>query len=239
MITTINLGYGNEVIPEFKTRTAVYTKAVVKKIEPDGIRISHEFGFAKVKFDELTPEQRDQFRLTEENRDKYIRMQHELLIEKTKAEQEASRIKNQQKSEPSKKEDSKSKGPRYITPDQIKIHWYNKMPTLRKLDRDYYPAMKAKEIFLKEIRAGHHDLAAKKAAAEYNKNEALKFNDINRANLFENEIVRIVRQEEEIQRQKDEAEARFQQLRLQKEVSEIHSKLEELETQILTMPIRF
>lgn len=231
-MSSINLTYANETIVEFKTRTAVYTNAVVKKIEPDGIRIYHESGFAKVKFDDLTPEQRTEFGLTEEKRDEYIKMQHELVLAKAKANNEKLQNLKQDTSKSKQQNNLNTATPRYVTSDQIKIYWYNKIPTPRTLDRNYHTIMKARKAFVEQIRAGNHDLAAEKSAAEYNKKEALKFDDTDRAKLFESEIARITQQEAEIQRQRDEQAAKLRQMQLQDEVSRLRSEIQSSNAQI-------
>ena len=80
------------------------------------------------------------------------------------------------------------------------------------MSRDYHSAVRARAAFVEEIRAGKHDLAAEKTAANYNKSEALKVSDMERANLFEQEIARITQQEIEIERER-KADQRASSLR--------------------------
>jgi hypothetical protein len=97
--------HGRDVIPEFKTRINSYNNVVVKKIEPDGLRISHETGFAKVNFDDLTNEQRNYYGLTKEKRDEYVRMKYELMIAQTNANQKKSDSKQSNNLNLERKED--------------------------------------------------------------------------------------------------------------------------------------
>ena len=100
------------------------------------------------------------------------------------------------------------------------------------MDRNYHTIMKARKAFVEQIRAGNHDLAAEKSAAEYNKKEALKFDDTDRAKLFESEIARITQQEAEIQRQRDEQAAKLRQMQLQDEVSRLRSEIQSSNAQM-------
>ena len=131
---------------------------------------------------------------------------------------------------------SPSKGPvqkaapaRYVTSQQIKVYWYNQLPVPSTMDRDYHPAMKARAAFVAEIRAGEHDLAAEKTAAQYNKQEALRVGDMERAKMCEVEIARITQQEMEIARQQQQqqraAETMIQMNRLDARLREISSNL--------------
>ncbi len=203
---TLNLLSGefvlrDQVIPEFRTAKQVYIKVVVKAIEPDGIRISHESGFAKVGFDDLAHEQRVTYGLTAEKRDEYIQRQRkEARVAAATAEQSS----RQNLASSLSKENL---SPRYITSQQIKVYWYNQLPMPRTMDRNFHSARKERAQFVADIRRGLYDLTAEKTTATYNKQEALAFKDLDRAKLCEIELASIVQQEAELQRAEDAQKA--------------------------------
>jgi len=214
-----------DTIPVFRTAKQAYKNVIIKTVEPDGIRILHESGITKVAFGDLTPEQRVTYGLTEEKRIEYARRQEAVrLAAKTSTVQI-----NPTKSE---KTIIEAASPRYVTSQEIKIYWFRKLPVPGLMESGYHKAIKAREAFVEEIRAGEHDLAADKTAASYNKEVALRAGDLKRANLCEDEIARITQQENEIYQQKMEkkrlAETRMQMLRLDSRLSEINNNLSQL-----------
>jgi len=204
---TAAIACGSETIPEFKTEKRTYTNVVIKAVEPDGLRISHDSGYSKVPFNDLTPEQRATYGLTEAKLAEYVQQQNAARIAANA---------NVVPQAPPKRPAVKAETPRYVTPYQIKIYWYNKLPVPRTLDRDYGAAMAARTAFVAEIRAGLHDLTAEKTASAYNKQEALRFGDMERAKLCEVEIARISQQEAEA--------AKLQQQRLQQQQQQLQSE---------------
>ncbi len=62
--------YEDEVIPEFFS----YKSVRIRKVEPDGLRIIHEFGAAKIPIENLTEEQRVTYGLTVEGAAQYRRL---------------------------------------------------------------------------------------------------------------------------------------------------------------------
>lgn len=62
----------------------------------------------------------------------------------------------------------KPASPPYCTPQEFKVFWYNQMPVPRTMDRDFHSLTKARQLFVLQVKAGQYDLAASKAAAEYN-----------------------------------------------------------------------
>jgi hypothetical protein len=192
------LAGGTEIIPEFKTTKRVYTNVTIKSVEPDGIRIAHEFGAAKIEFKDLSPDQRQKFGLSEEKLNEYLKNQQSLRA----AQRAATPTPARSPTRPTPTEEP----PVYITPQQVKIYWLSQIPTPSTMDREYYSAKKARETYIIEVRAGKHDLAAEKVAASFNKNEAVRVRDFDRANLCETEIARISDQQLKIEQQRLENE---------------------------------
>jgi hypothetical protein len=211
------------VIPEFNE----YQNVTVRSIDPDGIRIIHESGTAKIPLERLTPAQREAFGLSAESAAEHRRN----LAARAAAEQARQKQATQQTSQTAKPT-TKQQNPRYVTSDQIKIYWYKKLPTPRTMDRDYSPAKKAKEAFVAKIRAGFYDLAAEKAAAQYNKEEALSFGDHQRAELCESELARIAQQEAEQQRREDAENARIQSEFMSAQMSRLQFELNRLNSDL-------
>lgn len=213
---------GGEVIPLFKTQNRTYENVVVKAVEPDGIRIAHDSGAAKVNFNDLTPEQREAYGLTQEKRDEFIQAQNA-----------AARIAPlPAKPRPAAKMEANEQAPRYVTAYQIKTYWYKKLPTPRSMDPDFHAAKKAREEFVADVRAGKYDLSADKTAVEYNKQEALRFGDNERASLCENELSRIAQQEAEIQRQEDAARALAEARRVRIQAQEMSFQMSQLQSDL-------
>jgi hypothetical protein len=117
-------------------------------------------------------------------------------------------------SEPPLPPSANGKAPKYVTPQQIKVYWYNQLPTPSTMDRDFYRAKEARESFVAAVKAGKYDLAAEKAAAQFNKQEALKFGDNERATLCEAELSRIAQQQTKsaLERKQQAIERKQQQL---------------------------
>jgi hypothetical protein len=59
--------FENELLPEFLS----YKSVKVTKVEPDGLRIIHEYGAIKIQFEELSAEQRTKYGMTAEGADQY------------------------------------------------------------------------------------------------------------------------------------------------------------------------
>ena len=218
---------GNEVIPEFKTAKRVYVGVTVTVIEPDGIRISHESGFAKIGFDDLTSEQRITYGLTAEKRGEYAQNLNKARI--ATAEERAQRLSS------ARIAPVKTESPRYITSQQIKVYWYSQLPTPRTMDRDFHSATKARARFVADIREGFYNLSADKTAAEYNKQEALAFKDLARAKLCEEELSRIAQQEAEIQRAEDARKARLATQQLTDETARLRMATEQRNSEMSSL----
>jgi hypothetical protein len=148
--TEIEIG---TVIPELNG----YKNVTVRSIDPDGIRIMHESGAAKIPFERLTPSQREAFGISAEGAAEHRRNLGARALAEQARQQEAQRqaSQNSQKSE-------KQAIARYVTSDQIKIYWFKKLPAPRKMDRNYFSAQKAREAFIAEIRAGFQTLLPRK-----------------------------------------------------------------------------
>lgn len=95
------------------------------------------------------------------------------------------------------------------------------------MDRNFHSAEKARAQFVADVRAGAYDLRADKTVAEYNKQEALAFNDIGHAKLCEAELARIAQQEAEIQRAEDARKARLATAQLAAETQQLRIATEQ------------
>ncbi len=135
---------------------------------------------------------------------------------------------SEQPAAPQPQPTAKEGTPQYVTPDQIKTYWYNQIPTPSTMDRDFYRAKKAREKFVADVKAGKYDLSAEKTATEFNRQEALKFGDNERATLCETELARIAQQEAENQRRIDADKARRQAEMANSQMSSLRCQLDSL-----------
>lgn len=124
-------------------------------------------------------------------------------------------------SEPQLPPSANGKAPKYVTPQQIKVYWYNQLPTPSTMDRDFYRAKEARENFVAAVKAGRYDLAAEKAAARFNKQEALKFGDNERATLCEAELARIAQQEADVANKRNQQKIEHRQQEIERKQREI------------------
>jgi hypothetical protein len=124
-------------------------------------------------------------------------------------------------SDPQLPPSANGKAPKYVTPQQIKVYWYNQLPTPSTMDRDFYRAKEARENFVAAVKAGRYDLAAEKAAARFNKQEALKFGDNERATLCEAELARIAQQEADVANKRNQQKIEHRQQEIERKQREI------------------
>jgi hypothetical protein len=80
------------------TKGVTYSNVTVKRVEPDGVSITHSTGITKIMFNELTPEDRERFHLDADRARAYNTIQQQ-RISAAAAKQEESLRKLQEKTE--------------------------------------------------------------------------------------------------------------------------------------------
>lgn len=85
----------------------------------------------------------------------------------------------------------KAKEPKYYTAQEIKVYWYNKMPVPGTMAPGRSKALKARQLFVEDVRAGRYDLLAERTATAQNLKTATAHNDIEKAKLYEASLARI------------------------------------------------
>lgn len=80
------------------TKGVTYSNVTVKRVEPDGVSITHSTGISKIFFNELTPEDRERFHLDADRARAYNTIQQQ-RISAAAAKQEESLRKFQEKTE--------------------------------------------------------------------------------------------------------------------------------------------
>jgi hypothetical protein len=216
----------NKVIPEMSG----YKSVTIHRVEPDGLRIIHEAGAAKIPIEKLTDEQRTEYGLTTEGATEYRRRIAANAAEAQARQQDAARAEPRQPATP------RNEAPTYISADQVKATWVKSLKAPRSLDPNYSKIIKSYRDFIADIKAGNRDLDAQETAAAYNKALAVRAGNAEMANTFENELARISEAKAAAAAlAQREAEARRQRLdfmRLESELQSIDRRLRNLDTTI-------
>lgn len=81
--------------------------------------------------------------------------------------------------------------PRYITPHQMKIYWFNQFKIPVNTAPDYSRIVKARQRFVEDVKAGSYDTLAERHAAAFNADTALKAGDTEKATYYQAEVARL------------------------------------------------
>lgn len=171
-----------KVIPELNG----FKSVTIRRVEPDGLRIIHESGTAKIPIEKLTDEQRAKYGLSAEGASQYRKQAAENAATSYARQQEAAR--NQAEAP---RASAAAPTAKFITAAQVKAVWVKKLPQPRSLDPNYSKIMESYREFVGEIRAGKRDLDAQETAATYNKAKAIEIGNNELAATYEAELGRI------------------------------------------------
>ncbi len=171
-----------KVIPELNG----FKSVTIRRVEPDGLRIIHESGSAKIPIEKLSNEQRAKYGITVEGAAQYRQQVADSAATNNVREQQAAR---DQAASP--RPSAAAPVPKFITADQVKVMWVKKLPQPRSLDANYSKIMESYRDFIGEIRAGKRDLDAQETAATYNKAKAVEIGNTELASTYEAELGRI------------------------------------------------
>jgi|GEM_PF-1258697 len=171
-----------KVFPELNGFKAV----TIRRVEPDGLRIIHESGTAKIPIEKLSDEQRVKYGISVQGAAQYRQQVAESTATSSARQQEAARDQA-----PSPRPSAVAPAARFITADQVKAMWVKKLPQPRSLDSNYSKIMESYKEFIGEIRAGKRDLDAQETAATYNKAKAIEIGNTELASTYEAELSRI------------------------------------------------
>jgi hypothetical protein len=171
-----------KVIPELNG----FKSVTIRRVEPDGLRIIHESGTAKIPFENLTEDQRAKYRIYPERAAQYRQQVAENNAASHARGREAAREQAVNPRPP-----AEAPAPKFVTADQVKVMWVRNLPKPRSLDPNYSKILGAYRDFMDEIRAGKRDLDAQETAATYNKAKAIDIGNFELANTYEIELGRI------------------------------------------------
>jgi hypothetical protein len=171
-----------KVIPELNG----FKSVTIRRVEPDGLRIIHESGTAKIPFENLTEDQRAKYRIYPERAAQYRQQVAENNAASHARGREAAREQAVNPRPP-----AEAPAPKFVTADQVKVMWVRNLPKPRSLDPNYSKILGAYRDFMDEIRAGKRDLDAQETAATYNKAKAIDIGNLELANTYEIELGRI------------------------------------------------
>jgi hypothetical protein len=172
-----------KVIPELNG----FKSVTIRRVEPDGLRIIHESGTAKIPIEKLTDEQRAKYSLSAEGASQYRKQVAENTAASYARQQDAAR--NQAAEAP--RAAAAAPTAKFITAAQVKAVWVKRLPQPRSLDPNYSKIMEAYREFVGEIRAGKRDLDAQETAATYNKAKAIGIGNNELVATYEAELGRI------------------------------------------------
>ncbi len=145
-----------------------YKFVTIRKVEPDGLRIIHESGTAKIPIEKLSEVQREEYALTMEGATEYRNQIAANAATMRDRQQEAARNQPRTPQAP-----TPAPSPKFISAHQVKIMWVKKLPQPRTLDGNYHTILKYYRNFVAEIKAGKRDLDAQETAATYNRSLAI------------------------------------------------------------------
>lgn len=229
---------GPKTFDELTTAKRVYRKVTVQEVEPDGIKILHESGLAKVRFEDLPEPLQREFGFDLEAAEEFRK---ELQLKEREAEEwqnrQAQELERRRRLEAERQaEDRQAEAPRYVTRREIQIFWLNNIRVPEKMAADYHQVVRARSAFIEEVKRGLHDLQADRVAAEFNMQQALAFNELDQARIFQAEIARIsaVQLEEERQRREDQraAELTSQLSSLENSIRSLNFSISNLEREV-------
>ena len=210
-----------------------FKSVTIKSIEPDGLKIFHEAGPAKIPIENLTDEQRVKYGLTMEGAIQYRKQLAENAKKRQARQQTAVTV---QSADPFRKTTTNNKDVHYVTPEQVKIIWIQKIPQPRSLDPDYHKIIKDYQKFIAEIKAGKRDLDAQETAAIYNKGKAMEAGNMALASNYEAELSRVssaksaaaALEQQEKQARRDNAES----MRYESQLGELNRHLQDIHNTI-------
>jgi hypothetical protein len=163
-----------------------YKSVYIRRIDPDGIRIIHESGAAKIPIEKLTYEQCVKYHLTSKGAAEYRKISAKNEAAAILAAYETAARAERQKPQPPPRPPLK-----FATAQQVKDSWIRNMERPRRLDPNYNTLLRAYHNSIASIQRGSRDMEAQEMAANYNKNLATRAGEIEIAKTFESELARI------------------------------------------------
>ena len=146
----------------------VYKDFQVTKVEPDGIRIMHASGMAKIVHEDLPKEIKDKYGFDENKAEKY-RMSVEDAAKKSK-EEYTKRLQEMQRKQALAEEKVKNT-PRLTHAESVKGAWLRALPRPVGLDPHYSKKMRFCNYMSGVIQRGELDLEAQSTALQWNISE--------------------------------------------------------------------
>jgi hypothetical protein len=186
-ISPISYPFNTDAIPEMNGYKSVY----IRRIDPDGIRIIHESGAAKIPIEKLTYEQCVRYHLTSKGAAEYRKISAKNEAAAILAAYETAARAERQKPQPPPRPSLK-----FATAQQVKNSWIRNMERPRRLDRNYNTLLRAYHDSIASIQGGDRDMEAEEMAAKYNKNLAKRNGQIEAAKMYEAELARISKERE-------------------------------------------
>ncbi len=194
-------------------------KAVqVTKVEPDGIRVMHQDGLAKIPFESL-PDDWKALYMFDPNKAETFRKASASAQElaRSKAKEEKERIRQMEISEARQLKEEAAKTPRLTGSNSIKSYWIRSLPQPGALDRDHARKLKFTAYMTQQIQSGVYDLDAEETALEWNVREYTRVGELDKAKLQSDQLQAIKQQISERNRLRQEAELKEREFALKQQ----------------------
>lgn len=158
------------------TDGTVYKEVTIRKILPEGLSIVHSAG-AKTLFAHHLPQE-------------FTEGLKFLSAEQIAAKKASDGQALATKPTPKNSALAPHTAPRYITTQEMKVYWLSRIPAPSSLSPNYSEDMKARQQFIADVRAGKYEARAAQAAASFNREQAIKAQDAERARLYGEDLAR-------------------------------------------------
>lgn len=194
----------------------VLTNVRVFKVEPDGIKFTHDAGIAKVPFEELPQVYKDKYQF---NADAAKSFRQEAIAknqEATKKIRDAKQVAWENELAQIKEEKERiATTPRLTTPISVKGMWERTLPWPKRMEPEQLRKTRFCEYMKARFSEGYFDLEAEQTALQWNVQEYTRVGQTGQATLLANQLTQVRTLIVERDKNRQEAAQREEQLALE------------------------
>jgi hypothetical protein len=194
----------------------VLTNVRVFKVEPDGIKFTHDAGIAKVPFEELPQVYKDRYQFNVETAKAFREQTTAKNQEAANLVREAKKVAWENQLAQIKAEKERiATTPRLTTPISVKGMWERTLPWPKRMEPEQLRKTRFCEYMKARLTEGYFDLEAEQTALQWNAQEYTRVGQIDQAKTMNDQLAQVRVLIIERDKNREEAAQRQEQLALQ------------------------
>lgn len=197
---------------------SVLKNAKITRVDPDGLRIMHQDGIAKVPHESLPPELKAKYNFDATEAAAFRKQTEADQMEaQRRMRQEREMLRDQKQAALDKAKEEADKTPRLTEAASVKGYWMRSLPQPRNLDPDYDRKVKFATYMADQIRSGFYDLEAESTALQWNVKECTRIGELEKARFYSDQLTAVKQQVSERDKQRQEERLKQQEFALKQQ----------------------